>query len=100
MKELCDVVTDTLDSMLCAILPREYFVKYLIEKELPFYSTKLMPFEKTIPRERAMLMPPDPSHNKFDDLFIPLFVRLVFIPRTRLLQGDAINLQKELLAAH
>jgi len=47
-----------------------------------------------------MLMPPDPSNeDKFDDLSIPLFVHLVFIPTTRLLPGDATNLQKELLAA-
>ena len=45
MKELCDVVADTLDSMFYATLTRGYHVKYLIEKELPFYSTKLMPFK-------------------------------------------------------
>ena len=48
MEEICKVVSEVLDSMFCATLPREYQVKDLIEKELQFYPTKFNAFEKTI----------------------------------------------------
>ena len=68
MKEICDIVSETLDSMFCATLPREYHVKDLIEKELLFYPTKTNSFNKTIRRGRAMLIPPNPlNEEEFDD---------------------------------
>jgi hypothetical protein len=68
-KEVCDTLTDVLDSIFSATIPKQYHVKYLIEKELPFYSTKRSPFTTVYRRPRAMLMPPDPLNDSaaFDD---------------------------------
>jgi hypothetical protein len=70
MQEVCDVISETLDSMICATLPREYHVKDLIERELPFYPTKGITYDKTIRRGRMMIVPPDPKDIKaFNDYF-------------------------------
>ena len=68
MKEVCGVVSETLDSMLCATLPQEFYVKDLIKKELLFYPFKISSFNKTIRGGRAILIPPDMlSKDEFND---------------------------------
>ena len=68
MKEVCIVVSKVLDSMFQCELPREYHIKDLIEKELPFYPTKSNFFQKSIQRGRVMLIPPNPKETiEFDD---------------------------------
>ena len=68
IQELCDAVTDVLDSIFRATLPRQYHVKYLIEKELSFYPTNTNHYEKVVRRGRAMLVCPDPTNKaEFDD---------------------------------
>jgi hypothetical protein len=61
IQEVCNTVSQVLDSLFCATLPREYHIKHLLKKELPFYPTADHSFKKLIRQGRAMLMPPDPS---------------------------------------
>ena len=42
MKEICNVLSEVLDSMFCATLPREYHVKDLIEKNYHFIQPNSM----------------------------------------------------------
>jgi hypothetical protein len=68
MEDVCNMVSDVLDSMLNATLPRNYHVKDLIAKELQFYPAASSTFENTVRRRRAVLTPPDPMHKKeFND---------------------------------
>jgi hypothetical protein len=68
IQEVCNTVSQVLDSLFCATLPCEYHIKHLLEKELPFYPTADHSFKKLIRRGRAMLMPPDPSDgHQFQD---------------------------------
>ena len=46
--DVCNTVSDVLDSMFSATLPRQYHVKDLIEKELQFYPTNTCAFERSI----------------------------------------------------
>ena len=46
--DLWNTVSDVLDSMFSATLPRQYHVKGLIEKELQFYPTNTSVFERSI----------------------------------------------------
>ena len=66
--DVCSTVSDVLDSMFSATLPRQYHVKDLIEKELQFYPTNMCVFERSIQGGRVMLTPPDPMCQKeFND---------------------------------
>ena len=39
IQQICNAASQVLDSLFCATLPREYHIKHLLEKELPFYPT-------------------------------------------------------------
>jgi len=68
MDDVCNAVSEILDSIFNATLPRNYHVKNLIEKELQFYPTASRAYEKTVRRGRAMLTPPDPmNETEFND---------------------------------
>jgi hypothetical protein len=68
MEDVSNVVSDVLDSMLNATLPRNYHVQDLIAKELQFYPATSSTFENTVRRGIAVSTPPAPIHKKeFND---------------------------------
>ena len=48
IENVCNTVSDVLNSMFSATLARQYHVKDLIEKELQFYPTNMCVFERSI----------------------------------------------------
>ena len=101
IQELCDVVTDVLDSIFHAALPRQYHVKYLIEKELLFYPTSINNYEKLLRRGRAMLVSPDPTKKtNLTILFTLLYALLGYIHMTDRSLEDVTNHLKASFSAH
>ncbi|KAL7549323.1 hypothetical protein ACHAWF_017111 [Thalassiosira exigua] len=58
--DICQKVSETLDTMYCAELPRSYHVKDLIEKELVYHTSTSNVYEKLDRRGRCAVVPPDP----------------------------------------
>ena len=62
MADVCKSITEALDSMLRASVPRPFHVKYLVQKELPFYNTttECKFVSSVLPSGRNKFIPPDP----------------------------------------